>query len=506
MNFADVETVAIIGAGVAGLATAKALLAQGFSCTVYERSESLGGVWADGYVGFGVQVQKELYEFPDFPLPPDAPNFTPGPVFQKYLEDYCDHFGVRQHLRLGTRVVDVTRDPAAGWALTVEEDGASTTFVADLVVVATGLYSEKPNIPEIPGSVRFSGKVLHAYEVKDREALRGRRVAVIGYGKSATDIAGEAAQSAEVTYLVFRNAHWPVPRKLAGVLPFKWGMLNRLTAALIPPYVRPTPLVRWLHGIGRPLPWIFWRLVEILLRLQFRLDTRIANGRNLVPDQPVEIDAFGESTMVPRPDFIRLIRSGKISAHRTGLAAFTEDGIELEDGSSLKVDTVVFATGWKSGYSYLSDDVRAALGGGDDGFYLYRHMLHPDTPGLVFIGRASSFLSVTTYTIQAQWLAALLTGRVTPRTADDMRAEISRLKAWKQAWMPIGPARSARVLLHMAHYHDELLRDFGADPLRKTGILKPLKELALPYQSRDYAGIASGQTNTPGRLGPGVSH
>ena len=35
-------------------------------------------------VDFGVQVQKELYEFPDWPLPESAPNFTPGPVMQQY--------------------------------------------------------------------------------------------------------------------------------------------------------------------------------------------------------------------------------------------------------------------------------------------------------------------------------------------------------------------------------------------------------------------------------------
>ena len=80
MTLQDVKRVGIIGAGVAGLATAKALLAEGLDCTVFERAERLGGVWADGYSNFGVQVQKELYEFPDWPLPSDTPNFTPWPT------------------------------------------------------------------------------------------------------------------------------------------------------------------------------------------------------------------------------------------------------------------------------------------------------------------------------------------------------------------------------------------------------------------------------------------
>jgi hypothetical protein len=73
-----------------------------------------------------------------------------------------------------------------------------------------------------------------------------------------------------------------------------------------------------------------------------------------------------------------------------------------------------------------------------------------------------------------------------------MLAEIALMQQWKRSWMPFSSARSARVLLHMANYHDELLRDFGANPFRKRGVFAPLKELMAPYQSSDYRDIASG--------------
>lgn len=491
----NVRKVAIIGAGVAGLSTAKTLLSEGLDCVIYERGERLGGVWADGYVDFGVQVQKELYEFPDWPLPPEAPDFTPGSVFQQYLEGYCDHFGVRPHLRLNTRVnsIDSRTDGAPGWTVTVESAGTTTSEPFDLVVVAAGLYSETPNIPEIPGRDEFRGSVLHISELKSQTPLEGRDVAVIGYGKSATDAAGEAAAVARNVHLVFRNAHWPVPRKLAGILPFKWGLLNRLTAALIPPYMRPSPVTKWLHGVGKPLVWIFWRLVELLLRVQFRLGTKIAQGKNLVPSRPVEIDCFCETTMVPRPGFLNQIRSGRIVAHRTEIERFTADGLVLRDGDKLDVDCVLFGTGWKTEYGYFSPSMEAVLGKEEDGFYLYRHMLHPDLPNLAFLGRASTFLSIMTYNVQARWLAETLAGRVTLPDRQTMLDEIALMKRWKRSWMPFGSARSARVLLHMANYHGELLRDFGASPFRKRGIFAPLKELMAPYQSSDYRDIASGE-------------
>lgn len=489
-----VERVAIIGAGVAGLATAKTLLAEGIACTLFERRDKLGGVWADGYSNFGVQVQKELYEFPDWPLGDAASNFTPGPEFQRYLEAYVDRFGLRPHLRLGARVTALARraPPTAGWNLSVEQNGEALQETFDLVVVATGLYSETPYIPELPERARYGGQVLHVSHLKTRAPLAGRRVAVVGYGKSATDAALEAAAVAEEVHLVFRDAHWPVPRNLAGLLPFKWGMLSRMTATLAPPYLRPSPVARALHGAGRPLVWIFWRLVELLLLVQWRLWTRTANGRTFVPSKPVEVDCFGESTMVPRPELYRLIRQGRITAHRTGVASFTADGIALEDGGPLTVDRVVFGTGWQNDYGVLPDDLRRTLGTDADGFYLYRHMLHPDLPNLVFVGRASTFLSVLTYSLQARWLAELLAGRVTLPERAAMLGEIEALKAWKRAWMPFSPARGARLLLHMLHYHDELLLDFGAEPLRKRGLLAPLKEVFVPYQPRDYAAVVAG--------------
>ena len=61
----------------------------------------------------------------------------------------------------------------------------------------------------------------------------------------------------------------------------------------------------------------------------------------------------------------------------------------------------------------------------------------------------------------------------------------------------------ARLLLHMLYYHDELLRDFGADPLRKRGVLAPLKELLAPYQPSDYRMIIAGDwESSEGRRRP----
>ena len=67
------------------------------------------------------------------------------------------------------------------------------------------------------------------------------------------------------------------------------------------------------------------------------------------------------------------------------------------------------------------------------------------------------------------------------------------VKAWKRKWMPFSPGQSARLALHMRHYHDDLLKDFGEIPRRKTGIFAPFKEVFAPYQPSDYATVVSGR-------------
>ena len=47
-----------------------------------------------------------------------------------------------------------------------------------------------------------------------------------------------------------------------------------------------------------------------------------------------------------------------------------------------------------------------------------------------------------------------------------MTRNIEEMKAWKRAWIPFSPARSARLIAHTQLYHDELLRDLGISPMR----------------------------------------
>lgn len=70
--------------------------------------------------------------------------------------------------------------------------------------MCTGKYGDIPNIPNFPpkkGPKEFNGQVLHTldYSKLDQEAstklMKGKKVVVVGYKKSAIDLAVECAEA-----------------------------------------------------------------------------------------------------------------------------------------------------------------------------------------------------------------------------------------------------------------------------------------------------------------------
>ena len=75
------KTVCVIGAGVSGLAAAKAFRERGHLVSVVERSHDLGGVWEPtrSYPEVQTQSPKDLYRYTSKPMPDDYPEWPKGP-------------------------------------------------------------------------------------------------------------------------------------------------------------------------------------------------------------------------------------------------------------------------------------------------------------------------------------------------------------------------------------------------------------------------------------------
>merc|ERR1711948_79108 len=142
-------------------------------------------------------------------------------------------------------------------------------------------------------------------------------------------------------------------------------------------------------------------------------------------------------------------------------------------GDELPCDVIVAATGYKPIRSFLPEEVADQKE--KDGFWLYRQMVHPSHPGLIFLNsETTTFTNITTASIQARWL--------------------EEMQEWKRSTMPnAGAARAYMIQTHQVHYYDQLLKDMGASVRRKQGFATAIKEVFDPYRPRDFGSIITGE-------------
>ena len=98
------------------------------------------------------------------------------------------------------------------------------------------------------------------------------------------------------------------------------------------------------------------------------------------------------------------------------------------DGSEEEIDLVVYCTGYKITFPFLSEEIFSAA---DNRMPLYRRVVDPDHPGLYFIGFVQPLGPIMPIAeAQAEWLADLLRGKATLPSPGEMQAEISGYDRW----------------------------------------------------------------------------
>ena len=482
----NIKKIGIIGAGVAGLGAARLLSQAGFDCEVFEKGGQVGGVWTGGYHTFGLQTPKSLYEVPDYPIPEHYPRVPSGAELQAYFENYAKDFKVLEKIRFNTEITRLEQDKSGGWIVHYSDDKSEVAEKKqfDFVVVASGIYFD-PYIPQFPGQKQFNGQILHSSQYRSPASATGRKVVVVGFGKSALDVAGDVAKFAKEVTLVYRKAHWPIPMDVLDILDVRRIYLTRLACALLPLYQRPG---RWVKILHKSCPWLvsgFWRLTESIIKFQYPL-----KACGVLPDEPIEIDIFNLD-FLPRKEVYQLMQQGIIKTHKTTIKAFTESGLSLENGEQLDCDVVIFGTGYQSNYSFLPEAFKKSQE--EDGVYLYRHIIHPELTNMAFIGRAATFSNSLTSHLASVWLANLLKGKFHLPDRVQMLSEIEAIKQWKRSFMPAISSRATVIKLHMVHFHDELLRDMAINPCRKKN---RVLEWFSDYRPADYRKVLAEVDNS----------
>lgn len=467
------KNVCVIGAGVAGLATAKAFASRGHKVTVVERSSELGGVWepARSYPDVQTQSPKELYRFIDKAMPDSFPEWPKGPQVHAYLKDYAASFGLERLIRFETSVVEMNRRPdgAPGWRLQLRDArGEVTQENFDFVAVCTGQFNDPQDL-ELPGRDLFTaggGQILHSSKYNDGSLAKGRRVVVLGGSKSATDIAVNAARSgASSVTLVYRTPVWRIPYFIGGLINFKRILYIRAQEEMFPGWGM-TRRSRFNHAVAKPFIWANWRALESLLKLQLKL-----KACDMVPDERIE-DGVNCSVPIATPGFYPMVASGKIRAIRGSFSRYETGAVITTDGTAIDADLVILAIGFKLGVPFLPSPWRDKLIEADGQYRLYRVIANPDLPDMGFVGFNSSFCTVLCADLAANWLVRYADGRLARQpTAAQMRDNIEMMLRFKRSERPAAGVYGGLCVApyHFRHF-DELLEDMGARDRRRGAL------------------------------------
>ncbi|KAK6120558.1 hypothetical protein DH2020_045689 [Rehmannia glutinosa] len=224
---APILKVAVIGAGISGLATARALKREAHQVVVYEKSDQLGGTWvydprvesdplgldpnreivhSSLYRSLCTNLPRQLMGFVDYPFAireyGDSRNFPGHEEVLEFLNEFARDFGLVELIRFKTEVVlveqvDLRNDQ---WIVGSRANKVSSSEVFDAVVVCVGHYTQ-PRLADLPGIENWPGKQMHSHNYRVPEPFQDQIVVVIGDGPSALDIPLEISKVAKEVHL-----------------------------------------------------------------------------------------------------------------------------------------------------------------------------------------------------------------------------------------------------------------------------------------------------------------
>lgn len=202
--------VVIVGAGVSGLALGAQLSRLGVSYVILDANDEVGGTWyRNRYPGCGVDTPNHAYSFSTGKRNKWTRYFALRPEIQQYIVDSSRDNGVHNNVILERRVVSARwSEDTQTWTITATTpSGDEETYVAPIFVSAIGGLST-PRIADVPGIEKFKGPLFHPFYWPDDLDVSGKRVALVGTGASAMQIATTIAPHVEQLTIYQRSPQW----------------------------------------------------------------------------------------------------------------------------------------------------------------------------------------------------------------------------------------------------------------------------------------------------------
>ncbi len=311
----------IIGASIAGLASAACLKKAGIDHLIIEKENVIASSWRTHYDRLHLHTNKSLSNLPFKKFDASIPKYPSKKQVIDYLESYQRELGISP--LFNTPAEKIYRN-ANTWIIETPKQ----VFHAAHVIMATGPFGKARTV-DFPGHKNFGGPILHSASYTSGDVFKDKRVLVVGFGNSACEIAMDLHEQGAKASMSVRSAVNVLPRDIAGIPILQLGLLN----APLPPRVADTlnaPLIRAL--VGNIEKW----------------------GLRKLPYGPLE--QISKDQKIPLLDFgtMQLIKEGHIRI-LPGIKTMHHDSVTFENGIDEPFDAVIAAIGYdRAGLDILS--------------------------------------------------------------------------------------------------------------------------------------------------------
>ena len=335
------RSVAIVGAGFGGVGAAVLLARAGYrDVTLFERGERVGGVWHHNtYPGAACDVPSHLYEFSFAPNPRWTRRYAPQQEIQAYVEDVARRHGVLERVRTGTEVTAAAWDEErARWLLQT----SAGEHEADVLVTACGQLTV-PKMPPIEGLDTFRGPAFHTARWDHDVELAGRRVAIVGTGCSAIQVAPAIQPRVAQLDIYQRSPGWTFPK-----MDYAYSERAKRAFERFPA----------LQRLDRAATFAFMELgAAAMTGKRWMLPPFRALGRsqiNRAIDDPAlrarvtPADELGCKRVMLTDEWYPTLTRPNVELVTDRIDSVTPSGIRTSDGRERAADVLVLATGFES--------------------------------------------------------------------------------------------------------------------------------------------------------------
>jgi putative flavoprotein involved in K+ transport len=312
--------VVVIGGSQAGLAVGYHLAQRGLRFVILEAGPEVGHVWRSRWDSLTLFTPAQYSGLPGMAFASPKDTYPSKDDVASYLQAYVSAFELP--VRLNAKVTSLKQRDGAYVVSTADEE-----FTASQVVVATGPF-QVPFVPSVAGDLDESIFQIHSADYRNPAQLpEGGHVLVVGGGNSGFQIAEELAATRQVDLSVGKRVP-SLPQRLLG-----------------------KDLFWWLSGIG-----------FMNISTASRLGRKLAKRDVLIGSSP------------------RGLRRSGVTLRKRLTRAKGRHAV-FDDGSEQDIEAIVWATGYRSDFSWI--DVPGVK---DEGGGIIHRRGVTDAPGVFFIG------------------------------------------------------------------------------------------------------------------------